>query len=186
VLLHAPSPGSTELCSQEIIAQEMHNRCRQSGGVGRRHGQSRLPVARDEGNARGLDVRVDDRLERWLPTADRPGVPAAGYPSPQADAIDRSVLGAWLGDDAAAIASLLQKFASTAAETEREIAAAVGSGDLAAAAAAARKLNGAARTVGAPRVADIAAIVEQAGDRAGCSDALGPLAAGLRRVRAAM
>jgi HPt (histidine-containing phosphotransfer) domain-containing protein len=85
--------------------------------------------------------------------------------------------------------ALLQRFSITAAETEREIAAAVGSGDLAAAAAAAHKLNGAARTVGAMAVAEAAALIEQAGkagDRTGCSEALGPLAGELRRVRAAM
>lgn len=99
----------------------------------------------------------------------------------------RTPLGAWLGDDGAAITSLLLKFAATAGETEGEIGAAVRSGDLKAAAAAAHKLNGAAGAVGAVGVAEAAAILEQAskaGDRAGCNDALGPLASAMRRVSA--
>ena len=46
-------------------------------------------------------------------------------------AIDRDVLAAWLGDDAAAINSLLAKFRDTAIAAEREIAAASRAGDLA-------------------------------------------------------
>ena len=93
------------------------------------------------------------------------------------------MLGAWLGSDTEAISTLLRKFAHTAAETESEIRSAMSNGDLAAAAAAAHKLNGAARTVGANGVARAAAGIERAGkagDKAGCSDALGPLATELR------
>ncbi len=107
----------------------------------------------------------------------------------QSDAIDHTVLGAWLGDDTAAVASLLRKFADTAAETEGEIGAAVRSGEVAAAAMAAHRLTGAARAVGAMGVAKAAAAAEKAskaGDRAGCSDALGPLASELRRALAAI
>ena len=41
--------------------------------------------------------------------------------SEAAAAIDRDVLAAWLGDDDAAIASLLEKFRDTAIDAEREI-----------------------------------------------------------------
>ena len=97
-------------------------------------------------------------LERWLPIRERSvDVAEATRPSDGAAAIDASVLGAWLGDDAAAIASLLRKFASTAVESEAEIGAAMRQGNLAAVSAAAHKLNGAARAVGATGVAEVAA-----------------------------
>jgi hypothetical protein len=50
-------------------------------------------------------------------------------------------------------------------------------------------LNGAARAVGATGVAEVATRLEQAGkagDRAGCSDRLGPLAHEIRRLLAAV
>jgi HPt (histidine-containing phosphotransfer) domain-containing protein len=103
--------------------------------------------------------------------------------------IDPTVLGAWLGADAAAVADLLRKFAGTAKDAEREIRAAVQKGDLATTAAAAHKLNGAARAVGATGVAKVSASMERyakAGDRMNCSDALGPLAGELRRASAAI
>jgi signal transduction histidine kinase/DNA-binding response OmpR family regulator len=132
----------------------------------------------------GMD-RLRAILERWLSIDDKSAKPTAARRTGRTQVIDRIVLGAWLGDDAAAVASVLRKFAKTAVETEGEIVTAVRSGDLVAAAAAAHKLNGAARTVGAIGVAVAAAVLEQAGnvgDRSGCSDALGPLAGELRRA----
>ena len=129
-------------------------------------------------------------LQRWLPIRE-PSAEAAQPPRPGNEvlAIDASILGAWLGDDAAAVAALLGKFASTAVEAQSEIASAMRQGKLAVVAAAAHKLNGAARAVGAIGVAEVAARLEQAakaGDRATCSAALRPLAREIRRVLAAV
>jgi HPt (histidine-containing phosphotransfer) domain-containing protein len=129
--------------------------------------------------------RLQVTLERWLSIG--AGGAQGGSPdaAPPSEVLDRSILGAWLGDDAAAVRSLLRKFRDAAIDAEQQVDDASRRGDLAALTAAAHKLKGAAAAVGATSVGHRASSLEaaaKAGDWSRCRQELGPLAADIRRV----
>jgi CheY-like chemotaxis protein/HPt (histidine-containing phosphotransfer) domain-containing protein len=129
--------------------------------------------------------RLQVTLERWLSIRAEPAPgETAAAPAPS-EVLDRSVLRSWLGDDAAAAGSLLQKFRDAAIESELQVADASRRSDLAALTAAAHRLKGAAAAVGATGVGQRASALEaaaKAGDWSRCRQELGPLAADIRRV----
>ncbi|MDP2825475.1 MAG: PAS domain S-box protein [Sulfuritalea sp.] len=88
--------------------------------------------------------------------------------------LDVSVLAALVGDDPAVIRDFLLDFRRSATDIAAELAAACSTGQATAAGAAAHKLKSAARAVGALKLGDLCADIEQAG-KAGDRDALAAL-----------
>ena len=79
--------------------------------------------------------------------------------SPGTPAIDRAVLGEWLADDHAAINELLAVFRDSITTEQDKMTELLASGDLDAYASAAHRLRGAALSMGARVLAELAGIL---------------------------
>ena len=189
--IHMPSMDGYELTRQIRAAEAQRGAARTplvavTANVMKGEEQRCLTVGMDAYLGKPISIdRLQVTLERWLSirAGEAPG-DAADAPAPS-DVLDRSILGAWLGDDAAAIRSLLQKFRDAAIDAELQVGDASRRGDLAALTAAAHKLKGAAMAVGANSVGHRASSLEvaaKAGDWSRCRQELGPLADDIRRV----
>src|SRR5260370_890308 len=91
-----------------------------------------LACGRDAYLAKPVSIeQLRATLERWLPVQEESSAGDRADQREATAAIDRNVLAAWLGEDRAAIDSLLGKFRETAIEAERDIEMASRTGDLA-------------------------------------------------------
>jgi signal transduction histidine kinase/HPt (histidine-containing phosphotransfer) domain-containing protein len=129
--------------------------------------------------------RLREVLLRWVEV----GQQELAEARPPRAGIDRERLKDWVGDDPAAIDSLLRRFVDSARESARDIDTALAAGDLPAAAAAAHKLKGASLAVGAVTLAEISAQIETAakeGRQSACVGAMDALGAEMRSARASV
>jgi len=117
-------------------------------------------------------------LEKWLPHAKAAtgshatvGGDADADAAPSSAPLDVQVLSQLVGNDPSVIADFLQSFRDSAARTARELHLAHSAGNASATVAAVHKLKSAARSVGAMRLGNLCADMEQAGS-AGQLDAL--------------
>jgi two-component system, sensor histidine kinase and response regulator len=150
-------------------------------------GRARIPVIALTANAlpgeaeRCRTVGMDDyltkpapltelsaMLERWLPIPERSDVPAA------TTSVDRAVLEGLVGTDQVIIQAILRDFVDSAGQAKAELARAYTARRLEEAGALAHKLKSSARAVGALKLGDLCAAIEDAG-RAGNSIALAGL-----------
>jgi CheY-like chemotaxis protein/HPt (histidine-containing phosphotransfer) domain-containing protein len=117
-------------------------------------------------------------LEKWMPLGGKPVAlrrqrdgPATvamsilpEAPLPRAQAADIAVLSALVGNDAKVVEEMLALFDQNSSRLCREMRAAMGSGDVQAAADAAHKLKSSSHSVGAHQVAFICAQIERTAD----------------------
>jgi HPt (histidine-containing phosphotransfer) domain-containing protein len=102
-------------------------------------------------------------------------------------AIDRSVLGEWLGDDDAAIDELLVVFCDSVRADQTRMSETLAAGDLVEYANAAHRLRGAALAMGARALADAVGTLyaaARARNNAACRDGTPMLAAHIRQMLA--
>jgi CheY-like chemotaxis protein len=106
-------------------------------------------------------------IEAWLgagasAAAPRGAAPVAAPAAARASVVDVGVLTALVGNDPAVVASVLQAFAASAAQLSLELRGAVQAGSTQAVAGAAHRFKSGARSIGALRLGEICASVEEA------------------------
>jgi two-component system sensor histidine kinase/response regulator len=115
-------------------------------------------------------------IEAWLGPG-QPAAPSRSGRAAEAPAVNLDVLSTLVGDDAAVISEVLTAFRESAALCGAEIAHAIATGAAQAASDAAHKLKSAARTIGALRLGDLCARIEELaqGQKTGVLKALLPV-----------
>ena len=121
-----------------------------------------------------------------LSQAQPPDESAARPPEPVRElAIDRSILGEWLGDDEAAVDLLLAEFRDSIHAEYAIMIAALGRGDMSEYGQAVHRLRGAALSMGANPLARAAAVLDiaaRAKDPHGCREGISELETRLREM----
>ena len=116
-------------------------------------------------------------LEKWMPAAAEPTPDLAAPSAPQTAApvpVDVGILERLVGNDPAVIRDFLQDFRASSARIAAELRAACQRSEATAAGAAAHKLKSSALSVGALKLGDLCAEMEQAG-KAGENETLAAL-----------
>jgi two-component system, sensor histidine kinase and response regulator len=119
--------------------------------------------------AAGMDVyltkpirlaQLQRAIEAWLPA---PAAAPAAAPADGPPAVDLNVLVALVGDDPLALAGVLRAFRLSVEQMAHELLLAASAGSQQALAAAAHKMKSGARAIGAARLAEVCAAIEEAG-----------------------
>jgi HPt (histidine-containing phosphotransfer) domain-containing protein len=121
-------------------------------------------------------ARLREVLVAWLPVC-AAAEPVPTLPLQQDEALDRSVLEAWFGEDRLAMADLLDRFVETAKAAAPALREAVSQADWARLRNEAHRLKGVARAVGANPLAEVADVLERASAENQAAQGLRALAA---------